>query len=108
MSDMVRAAGVMITAVSGRVLLLKRADTGQWSFPFGHVEAGETAMEAAKRECFEEVGYLCGSLVPHTRRIKDGVDAQTFAHMAEEEFVPKLNGEHSAHCWIMPEDAIDV
>jgi 8-oxo-dGTP diphosphatase len=44
----------------GRVLLLRRANTGfadgQLSVPAGHVEPGETVTEAALREAREEVG----------------------------------------------------
>ena len=43
----------------GEVLLIQRgkgAFTGLWSFPGGHVEPGETAREAARREVAEETG----------------------------------------------------
>lgn len=43
----------------GEVLLIQRgkgAFTGLWSFPGGHVEPGETAREAARREVMEETG----------------------------------------------------
>ena len=42
----------------GRVLLLRRAyapRAGTWVFPGGFVELGETAEQAALRECLEEV-----------------------------------------------------
>jgi ADP-ribose pyrophosphatase YjhB (NUDIX family) len=31
---------------------------GKWTFPHGGVEPGETLIEAAKRECFEETGMV--------------------------------------------------
>ena len=43
----------------GRLLLVQRRnppDAGAWSFPGGHVEAGETDSEAAIRELLEETG----------------------------------------------------
>jgi mutator protein MutT len=42
-----------------RVILVQRGkapSAGMWGFPGGHVELGETAMEAAVRELAEETG----------------------------------------------------
>jgi 8-oxo-dGTP pyrophosphatase MutT (NUDIX family) len=41
---------------SGRVLLVRRADDGNWELPGGRVETGETAGGAAIREIREEAG----------------------------------------------------
>ncbi len=41
---------------AGRVLLVRRTDTGQWSLPLGHVEPGESVAEAVRREVREETG----------------------------------------------------
>lgn len=38
------------------LLLIKHANGGHWSFPKGHVEAGETEVETALREIKEETG----------------------------------------------------
>ena len=43
----------------GRLLLIKRASDpgkGNWSFPGGRIELGETVLEAARREVLEETG----------------------------------------------------
>ena len=39
-----------------RYLLIRNRRSSNWSFPKGHVEAGETLEETAKREVFEETG----------------------------------------------------
>ena len=39
-----------------QILLIKHSNSGHWSFPKGHVEAGETEVETAVREIFEETG----------------------------------------------------
>lgn len=38
------------------ILLIKHINSGHWSFPKGHVEAGETEVETAHREVLEETG----------------------------------------------------
>lgn len=35
-----------------------------WELPGGHIEAGEDVFQAAKRECFEEVGAVIENIVP--------------------------------------------
>jgi ADP-ribose pyrophosphatase YjhB (NUDIX family) len=47
----------------GSVLLIRRAKpplAGVWSLPGGHVDPGETALEAAHRELHEETGVTAG------------------------------------------------
>ena len=39
-----------------QILLIKHANSGHWSFPKGHVEAGETEVATALREIKEETG----------------------------------------------------
>ncbi len=51
---------VVDTAVfdeAGRILLIQRADNGQWALPGGAAEVGETPMVNAAREVWEETGY---------------------------------------------------
>ena len=48
-----------------RVLLARRRkepDAGLWGFPGGHVEWGETALDAAARELLEETGVVAEPL----------------------------------------------
>jgi 8-oxo-dGTP diphosphatase len=40
----------------GRILLLRRADTGTWELPAGMIEPGEQPAAAVVREVFEETG----------------------------------------------------
>lgn len=44
--------------VYGEHVVLRRTRGGKWIFPKGHVEPGETAAQAALRECEEETGLL--------------------------------------------------
>ena len=39
------------------ILLIKHINSGHWSFPKGHVEAGESEAETARREIKEETNF---------------------------------------------------
>jgi 8-oxo-dGTP diphosphatase len=56
-------AGLVVPSVfvavrrdDGRLLLVRRCDSGAWELPGGRVDVGETAVEAAVRETAEEAG----------------------------------------------------
>ena len=54
------AAGVIIFEnddFAGRVLAFQRTKDGQLGIPFGKVDPGESAADAAVRETFEETGF---------------------------------------------------
>ncbi len=50
--------GDPIVIGNGRVLLIKRGDTGVWALPGGFVDSNETGRQAARRELFEETGII--------------------------------------------------
>lgn len=98
MTDIVHAA-VILPCFDGKILMQLRDNKpgivfpGQWGFFSGAVEDGETPLECAKREIYEELGYnpdvmyplsVDTASVPTTRvlysyycHIKDGVEALT-------------------------------
>jgi 8-oxo-dGTP pyrophosphatase MutT (NUDIX family) len=47
--------GIIKCSSTGKFLLVK-GFTGKWSFPKGHKEKNESAIECAKREIYEETG----------------------------------------------------
>jgi 8-oxo-dGTP pyrophosphatase MutT (NUDIX family) len=56
-SEAALAAGaVVVRRPSDEILLLHHAAEDRWCFPKGHVEPGETLIEAAAREIEEETG----------------------------------------------------
>lgn len=49
-------ASAFIRDDAGRVLLVRRADNGQWMLPAGYMDLGESVAETAVREVREETG----------------------------------------------------
>ena len=60
------AGGVVVRWEGGRpqVALVHRPRHDDWTFPKGHLEAGESAEEAALREVEEETALRCRSVRP--------------------------------------------
>ena len=50
-----KSAGGVVVNSEGKVLMVNQ-NADSWSLPKGHIEAGESALEAAKREVVEESG----------------------------------------------------
>jgi 8-oxo-dGTP pyrophosphatase MutT (NUDIX family) len=51
-----QTAGGIVIGDSGMLAMVKSRNSQSWLFPKGHIEEGETAEEAARREIFEESG----------------------------------------------------
>jgi ADP-ribose pyrophosphatase YjhB (NUDIX family) len=70
------SAGGVVTNREGKVLVVSQRGTS-WSLPKGHIDPGENALVAAKREIFEESGILDLELIRELgtyERHKIGVD----------------------------------
>jgi 8-oxo-dGTP pyrophosphatase MutT (NUDIX family) len=109
---MIFAAGILFKSKAGRVLLLKRSAEGDfagyWCIPGGKIEDGENAEGAAVREVLEETGYRVGH--PGRllmRSVGEDVDYTTFIKDVDDEFMPKLNDEHTAFGWFVPSEVLD-
>lgn len=96
-------------------LLLRRAAGGKlpgaWQVVHGHVEAGETAVQAAQRELREETELVPQSLwsLDYVERAYDPRKDEIrlvpcFAALVQEE--PKLAAEHDASRWLSVREAI--
>lgn len=54
---------VVIGALEGGDwIFVRHRDRDSWELPAGHIEAGESPMEAAERELYEETGTLCADI----------------------------------------------
>jgi len=104
------AVSVLFTSAqkAPKVLLLKRSldeqnYAGYWAFPGGRVDEGEEPREAALRECREEIGFEPDdelNMEPYVEKVLPLGDTHvTFRAPAQQEFTPKLNGEHTEFGW---------
>ena len=95
-------------------LVLRRAAGGRcpgsWEVVHGHIEAGETPLEAAVRELAEEAGlgpvrmYNLSRVEAFYQHGKDEV-ALVPVFVAFVDGVPVLSAEHDAYEWLPVEDA---
>ncbi|ENO7747096.1 NUDIX hydrolase [Salmonella enterica] len=83
------------------VFLIQRSDDSTWCQPGGKVEPGELAIDTARREVLEEVGYQYdGPLTPHSVY----GDYLTFRAEVPERFEAKLNDESLTAGWFHIDD----
>lgn len=116
-----RSAGavVCLDGESGREFLLLRYGAGHWGFPKGHVEAGETDAQAAKREVAEETsilpdqqefipGFREGTLYTFQRgRTRVEKEVMFFLVRARSKDV-KISHEHTDYAWLSYEKALEL
>lgn len=65
MGNTPKIGALAVVVHEARVLLVQRSkqpDAGLWGFPGGHVEWGETVMQAAQRELREETSVIAEPL----------------------------------------------
>lgn len=86
------AAHALIYDAEGRLLVIRRSGTdyldGYWSVPAGHIDAGETAINACVREVQEEVGLTLAArelefLLVQQKSGKDGEERVDFFFKAD-------------------------
>jgi len=80
--------GLIIVNNYGKVLICKRKNSNQWQFPQGGIDKGESPIEAAKREIFEEVG-IKPSKIKVLGKIKDWVKYEIPKELAKKSFKNK-------------------
>ncbi|RVU47386.1 NUDIX domain-containing protein [Rubrivivax rivuli] len=80
------AVGVLIDA-EGRFLLTSRPEgkvyAGYWEFPGGKLEAGETVVQALRRELQEELGITIGHAEPWKIDLMDYPHARVRLHFCK-------------------------
>ncbi len=104
---------VLFRRYSGELqfLVLRQSVSQSWSFPKGHMEMGETEMETAKREAFEETGITKFDFIDF--RIETSYVLGNFVHKklvlfaAQTDEIPHImnNEEISEYRFASPKEA---
>ena len=100
-------SGALFYATSTkRFLLLQRTDfktRGMWGLVGGQARYTESAFDGLKREIIEEVGETLKFKKVIPLELFTSNDQKfffnTYLIAVENEFIPKLNKEHSGYCW---------
>jgi len=101
--DALRIGGVVLLRADGAVLMQLRDNkpglsaAGQWVFPGGHCEVGESNVDCARREFQEETGYDCAALEPLTEFLYTSPDTGRNYWMSF--WRAKYDGTSPVHCW---------
>jgi 8-oxo-dGTP pyrophosphatase MutT (NUDIX family) len=131
-SAKLRAAGFIIVTRDGpggapRILLLRNARHGTWGFPKGHLDDGESAVEAAWRELREETGLTAADVTvrPFIGSLRYAVPKDGYRPGKPPRPTPKRvdlllgeippavakqvarSAEHAESAWLSPDDARD-
>lgn len=96
-----------------KYLLLKSETSSFWGYPKGHQEKGETLIEAARREIFEETGLIT-QINDHfnekvTYNMKNGNQKELTLYLAEVSpnlQIKKQDEEISDFDWFSYQDAL--
>ena len=114
--DMKKCVGALILNSEGKVFLQRRSATrrmfpGVWDIVGGHVEEGESAQEALRREIEEETGWTSLRVVAQVAAWDwehDGIPRNEVDYLVEVEGdldAPQLElGKHDAHAWVGPDE----
>lgn len=92
---------------NAEILLLFQRGSGTWSFPKGHMEAGETEQQTALRELFEETGFrtrlIPGAKAATEYRLSSAARKQVVFFLGEVHGEPRLQAKEIESCrWAAP------
>jgi 8-oxo-dGTP pyrophosphatase MutT (NUDIX family) len=106
-NQIVCSGGLFLAKDTGRFLLLLRTQgktAGTWGLVGGRKEPSDTTpFDALKREIEEEIGTVDNirKTIPLELFTSNDQNFQynTYVVMVDNEFIPKLNSEHSGYAW---------
>lgn len=107
-SQIICSGGLFLCKTTKRFLFVQRTSAktlGTWGFVGGKKEPTDiTPYDALKREIIEEIGTISDIKKIIPLELFTSVDQQfqynTYVILVDEEFIPKLNSEHSGYAWV--------
>ena len=109
-----KAACVAIFNPQNRILLVRRSSTAEWMplhycFPGGHSENGESSIDTAERETYEETGIELNksNMKLIETQINNGYINSIFVSNIDNSKV-LLNDEHDKYIWADYDDCKDL
>jgi len=104
---MIKKAGAIIISQddNSKILLIHGAKWNDWQFPKGHVDPGETALQAMRREVKEETGLDVDvlSTLPqykYTNRIDGAVTVDMWCVRSNDDLALKEEFEKDELAWL--------
>jgi 8-oxo-dGTP pyrophosphatase MutT (NUDIX family) len=95
MPAVIRVAAAVVLDADGRMLVVRKRGTAMFMQPGGKFTAGESALEAIRREVAEELGVVAASVEPLGRHVADAANEP--GHTVEADvFLVTLAGEPTA------------
>lgn len=101
------SAGMICVAPTGRIFLMRRSaqvnNPGYWSIPAGRIDRGESPLQAAVRELYEEAGYARElEVTDHIEHQRSKRKFHYFVARVPVQFLAKLNWENDDAGWFDP------
>ena len=109
MDKIICSGALFYSLTTERFLLLYRTkkstnNTNCWGLVGGKNEGSETPWQGLQREIVEEVGHqpTIQKTIPLELFVSKDTRFKfhTFVCVVEQEFTPRLNGEHSGYAWV--------
>jgi mRNA-decapping enzyme subunit 2 len=103
-SNTEKVYGTICISPLNTILVVRGKKSSKWSFPKGHKNRGETYIDCAVRETYEEAGIDLENIVPTSyQRLSVG---EYYFYDLQEEVVPRINDtqEISEARWMSIDD----
>lgn len=119
--NITKAAGGVVVNTEGNILVVSQ-NGDSWSLPKGHIDEGETALDAAKREILEESGVSELELVKELgtyERFRIGENGQgedttelkkitLFLFKTRQQDLKPIDSHHPEAVWVEKEKVADL